>query len=339
MEYFIFFILIIFLTFLANKKSFLPNYNGSGHQKFLNTQNIPLIGGFFILICLIKIYLNKDFSYVAFFILIFLTGFFSDSKLLSSPKLRLLLQILIVSIFVGYYEIHVTPTRIDLIDQFLQNDLFSLIFTIFCFIVLVNGSNFIDGLNGLLLGYFLIILLNLNLDNLYFNITFLEFELNFLFFSLIIILILNYLNFLFMGDGGSYLIALFFGHLLVSFYNSTSNISPYYIILLLWYPCFEILFSLIRKYFSNKSPMQPDNNHLHQLIFSYYQKKLKIKNKVAINITSSLSINSFNLIIIFLATKNSNLTILQLKLILIAISVYCIVYFILYRNLKLYLKK
>ena len=45
----------------------------------------------------------------------------------------------------------------------------SFIFTSFCLMVLINGSNFIDGLNGLFLGYFLIILAilyKLNLFNL-----------------------------------------------------------------------------------------------------------------------------------------------------------------------------
>ena len=33
------------------------------------------------------------------------------------------------------------------------------IFTTFCLMILINGSNFIDGLNGLLLGYSLLIIL------------------------------------------------------------------------------------------------------------------------------------------------------------------------------------
>ena len=48
----------------------------------------------------------------------------------------------------------------------------------FCLMILINGSNFIDGLNGLLLGYCLIILFILaKLDLL----NFLQFEKNLLF--------------------------------------------------------------------------------------------------------------------------------------------------------------
>lgn len=334
MDYIFFFIFTILFTIFSNKKSLLPNYTGNSHQKFLNTHNVPLIGGFIFLFSLIFISLNKDLLYIFFYLLIFFIGFLSDSKKISSPKLRLILQLLIVTFFVIIFDIHVTPTRINLIDEILQNNQYGFILTIFCLLVLINGSNFIDGLNGLLLGYFLIVFLSLEKLDIITTFGFSYYEINFLIFSLILILILNFLNYLFLGDGGSYLIAIFFGYLLISIYNKLSDISPYYIILLLWYPCFEILFSLIRKYLNNKSPMKPDNQHLHQLLFSYYRKKLNKLNKLYSNILSSISINIFNLLVISLASTNKNLTTLQIELIFFAVLTYCIVYYLLYKNLK-----
>ena len=164
-------------------------------------------------------------------------------------------------------------------------------------------------------------------------------EINFLIFSLFLILILNLLNHFFLGDSGSYLIAIFFGYLLISIYNTVSDISPYYIILLLWYPCFEILFSFLRKYLCNKSPMKPDNQHLHQLLFSFYKKKFFGLNEYYLNILSSISINMFNLLIINLASINPNLTTFQIKLIFFAVIIYFLIYFCLSKNLKLNLKK
>ena len=61
-------------------------------------------------------------------------------------------------IFIYLYEIQIVSTKIIFLDYLLSNFYFSLIFTTFCLIILMNGSNFIDGLNGLLIGYFLIIL-------------------------------------------------------------------------------------------------------------------------------------------------------------------------------------
>ena len=165
-------------------------------------------------------------------------------------------------------------------DIILKNFYFKFIFSIFCILILINGSNFIDGLNGLLIGYFLIviyfmynmgILEHLNLDGK---------DYLFLFFGIIIILALNYLGLLFLGDNGSYLIGIFLSYILISSFRSFNGIiSPYYIILLIWYPCFENLFSIIRKKKIGFSPIKADNNHLHQIIFLFL-KKIKFKEKI-----------------------------------------------------------
>ena len=332
MEYFIFFTLTVIMTFAANKKKILLNYSGSDHQKFLGSRNIPLIGGFFLLFCVLKIFYDKNIYYNLAFLFIFFVGFTSDTRLLSSPKIRFFLQLFLISIFIIYFDIHVTPTRIEFVDNFFQNDAYSLIFSIFCFMILINGTNFIDGLNGLSLGYFLIVFLNLEMNGLILDLEFLDVDINFLLFSLIIILVLNYFNFLYLGDAGSYLLAFFSGFSIVSIYNSINTVSPYYIILLFWYPCFEILFSLMRKFLQKKSPLKPDNNHLHQLIFLYFKTKINNKNKIIPNVFSSVVINLFNLILIFLASKNPNLTILQLKLIMIGVTIYCLTYVLLYKK-------
>ena len=47
--------------------------------------------------------------------------------------------------------------------------------------------------------------------------------------------------------------------------------------MLLWYPSYETLFSIIRKNIMNKSPMDPDSNHLHQQIFHFVKRKIKFK--------------------------------------------------------------
>ena len=332
MEYFIFLTLTTLLTLVANKKKILLNYSGSDHQKFIGSRNIPLIGGFFLLFCILKIFYDKNIFYNLSYLLIFFVGFISDSRLLSSPKIRFFLQLLIVSISIIYFDIHVTPTRIEFVDIFFQNNYYSLIFSIFCFMILINGSNFIDGLNGLSLGYFLIVFLNLEINGLILVSEFLNMNIYFLLFSLLTILFLNYFNFLYLGDAGSYLLSFFFGFFIVSIYNSTSSVSPYYIILLFWYPCFEILFSLTRKFLQKKSPLKPDNEHLHHLIFIYFKKKINNNNALVANVVSSIIINSFNFIIIFLSSKNPNLTSLQLKLLIIAVVIYCLTYVVLFKK-------
>ena len=57
---------------------------------------------------------------------------------------------------------------VDFFNSFLELKFFNIFFTLFCFAILINGSNFLDGLNGLLSGYYLIVLgslLYLNFSN------------------------------------------------------------------------------------------------------------------------------------------------------------------------------
>ena len=65
---------------------------------------------------------------------------------------------------------------------------------------------------------------------------------------------------MFIGDSGSYVLGFIFGYLLIEVYITNQNLSPFYIILLVWYPCFETLFSIIRKFRLNRSPILPDIN-------------------------------------------------------------------------------
>ena len=154
----IFIIFVSTFIYFAKRKNFLPNFSGETHQQFLKESNIPLIGGFFILIISFVVFFKSNNYFYYTTVLIFLVGLFSDGKILSSPKKRIFLQLIIIFSFVYLLKLEITPTRINFIDKIFEISLLSFLFTTFCLMILVNGSNFIDGLNGLLIGYFLIIL-------------------------------------------------------------------------------------------------------------------------------------------------------------------------------------
>ena len=106
--------------------------------------------------------------------------------------------------------------------------------------------------------------------------------------------IFNLSNKLYLGDSGSYLLGFAVGALLIYIYDEISFFSPFFVVLLLWYPCFENLFSIIRKYRFNLSPLRADNKHLHHLLFYFVKKKFKLSNLFANNLASVL-INLINL--------------------------------------------
>ena len=55
---------------------------------------------------------------------------------------------------------------------------------------------------------------------------------------------------MYLGDGGSFLFGSIFSLILIEFYlNNPGTISSFFIVLLLWYPAFENLFSIIRKFY------------------------------------------------------------------------------------------
>tara|TARA_B100001057_G_scaffold477937_1_gene547837 strand:- start:192 stop:1205 length:1014 start_codon:yes stop_codon:yes gene_type:complete len=325
-------LVIILLTYSLKKKRLFSNYTGDEHQLFSNKKNIPLVGGIFLLLPITLIY-YQNINYSILVISVFLIGFFSEQKILISPKKRFFFQVTLVFFSVILLDLEIFSSRLIFFDNFLKNSNFNIIFTSFCLLILINGSNFIDGLNGLLLFYmtFVIIIL-LKLDLLY------ELEINqdFLICLIVFMLVmtlLNLSNFLMLGDAGAYILSFFVGYLIIKCHYSNIYVSPYFFITLLWYPCFENLFSIIRKLKARFSPFTPDNNHLHQLFFNFCIKKKVFKNKVVANSASSIVISLCNFLIIFISSLNPYSTIYQINIIILSTSIYLLLFLMLKKNL------
>ena len=94
-------------------------------------------------------------------------------------------------------------------------------------------------------------------------------SINLIILILLLLLLLNIFNILMLGDSGAYLLGFFIGFLIISSHRSNPDISPYFFISLIWYPCFENLFSILRKLNREFSPLKPDSKHLHQLVFFF----------------------------------------------------------------------
>ena len=306
------------------KKNLLPNYSGSIHQKFFNNKSVPLSGGIFLCIIIIYIFKSGSVFLILSLFLIFLIGFVSDINYLSSVKWRFFFQSIIVFYFVFFTEANIDTIRIDFIDSYLSNFWISCLFTTFCLIIMLNGTNFIDGLNGLIILYFLVvifILYRLNFINLFLTDT----NLLLIIVTLISLLILNFNNKLFMGDSGSYLLGFISGYFLIITYLKNPFISPYFIVLLLWYPAFENLFSIIRKLKTRKSPIKPDTNHFHHLLFFFIEKKFGLKKLLSNNLSSTIII-LYNFIIFNISVVNIYFTYFHIILIIINVMIYLIVY-------------
>jgi UDP-N-acetylmuramyl pentapeptide phosphotransferase/UDP-N-acetylglucosamine-1-phosphate transferase len=107
-------------------------------------------------------------------------------------------------------------------------------------------------------------------------------------------------------------------------------VSPIFILLLLWYPAFENLFSIIRRLTNKINLSNPDNFHLHHLLFMFIKRYFnnKIANKYINSLTGTI-INFYNSIIFILASQIYFYTNYLSYLVLLNIFIYLFSYYFL----------
>ena len=316
----------IFVNYLFVKNNILlDDVKKSIHKSHMNSiKKIPLSGGIIFLISFFFITFNLNL--INFFLfLILIIGLFSDTNIISSPIKRLALQIIVLFLFIIMSDTNVEVTNLEYLDILLENKFFSIFFTTFCFLVLINGSNFIDGINSLVLGYYIIVLASLiyissihdlNLDYVLLQNLIVIFFVMFLF---------NFFEKNFLGDAGSYCISFLVGYLCINFAIQNPKISPFFIVLILWYPAWENLFSIIRRSKKKIITTEPDKMHLHHIIFLFLKKKINSK-KIYLNSLTGVLINIFNLLIFFIGIKFYNETNMLVMLTLFSALTYIVVY-------------
>ena len=319
-------ILIIFINKFFLQKNLLISETGDVHQKFASKSKIPLTGGLMIFLGYLYFLDDSVLSFIFFSFIILILGILSDLKAIKSANFKFILQILIIISCVVFNDMQINDTRIFYLDEFLKNNLANYFFITFCVLVVVNGTNFIDGMNTLSIGHYLsvsLIILYLFMDQ---TIIIDNISIIYIVILLLIVFLFNFSNQLFLGDSGSYLLGFSFSIFLVNIYNWNPVISPFFIILLLWYPCYENLFSILRKNILKRSPMNPDANHMHQLIFFFIKKKFKLK-IISANLLTAQIINIYNFCIFIIGLKFIAKSEVQVLLILISIVIYTTIYF------------
>ena len=308
-KYFKLFVLIIlsylFLFFLIknqNKKIL----NKLLDKEFIKTQSFhkeatPRVGGIFIFFFIILSFLFfqdlvilRDILYIS--IPVFFFSILEDFKIEFSPYVRLVTLFIIVFFIVKLLNLKIYSIQFYSIDKFFNDyQTFSLIFSSLCIIFIINGSNFIDGFNGLLGIHSSIIILILSIINYVYG----SYDL-FLLGILLLLCLFIFLNFnfpnskIFFGNSGSHLIGLILATLVILTSQKTQyhKVYPFFFACLLNFIFFEVFFSFFRKIvYEKKNPLYPDKKHLHMLVFKKFDTHVK----------TTLVINFFYLITIVLA--------------------------------------
>ena len=278
------------------------------------------------------LYSNILYEYIVICNLMFLIGFLDDVKIKVSPSQRLLLMIIFLFFSIHFLYLEITNIDISFLSDFLQNNFYSSIFVLLCFLFIINGANLIDGFNGLLT----INLIIVNSILLYVNISSGNNEFSiFLIAQIIILLSFLLFNFpnakIFLGDGGSYLMGTLVALNSIVTNNLNPNYSSFFFCTLLFYLFFEVFFSFLRKVVQKKSPVHPDNKHLHMLV---YRRISLVFGKDKGNYMNSIIINLVCLLLILPALIFAKDPAISRYWFFSLIAVYLFIYWRLYRLTK-----
>ena len=326
-------VIAYFISFYFTKKKILIDNKGySEHKTLIKNTSVspPLCGGIIIFINSI-IFFQDLFLLSLFGFFLLLIGIFSDNNKISSPVLRIIFQLIVLVSFVVIINLNVNDLRIEFFNNLLTIKFISVIFTTFCILVLINGSNFLDGLNTLLVGYFILICsFLLILSNNYDLI--INDNVVLLLVFLIGIYLFNFFGIFYLGDSGSYLISFYMGYFMIDFAVQNESVSPYLICFFLWYPAFENLFSIIRRSNLKKKIHLPDQKHLHQMFYIYVANSKIINHKITNTFVGNF-INLFNFIMFLNFYHYFNNTKILLYGIFINIFLYLILYYLFKKKL------
>ena len=278
------------------------------------------------------LYSEVLYNYIFVSFSVFSIGFLDDLRINIKPFNRLIIMILLLFACIYTLPIKILNVDIPFLTSLMSSPLFSSIFVLLCFLFVINGANLIDGFNGLLT----INLIIINIILAYININNGNLEFSILIISQIIIL-LSFLLFnfpsakIFLGDSGAYTMGALAGLNAIITNNLNPTISSFFFCTLLFYLFFEVFFSFLRKLLQKKSPIYPDDKHLHMLSFYKISRSF---GKIKGNYLNSIIINFFYLILITPGLYFSQDPQLSKYWFFILLLIYLIIYSRLYRFTK-----
>ena len=204
-----------------------------------------------------------------------------DIKGVLKPSVRLSAIIVCSFLMVSELDLSISKLGVPLLDIFLENLTISMLFTIISLSLLANGFNLIDGFNGLVTGFSIMVLTILMMVANEVSEPEIYFLCNTLLMSVLGFFVLNFpFGKIFLGDAGAYFLGLTTGVLALLLAQRTETISFWFVLALFIYPVYELVFSMIRRRFNEKTKTsQADNLHLHHLIYkevvdcSYFSRK------------------------------------------------------------------
>jgi len=284
MTLFISLILTLFFIFINKRYKFGSDVFNSRKVHDLSTSRlggIAVAGSF-----LISIFLESKLTLFDFYVDLILIFFFmfvliEDIKGVLRPSLRLSAIIVCSFLLVSELDLSIFNLGLPILDFFLENPTVSILFTTISLSLLANGFNLIDGFNGLTAGFSIMVLTILMMVANEVSEPEIYISSNILLMSTLGFFILNFpFGKIFLGDAGAYFLGLITGVIALLLAQRNETISYWFVLALFIYPVYEVVFSMIRRRFNDKTnTSQADDLHLHHLIYkevvdcSYFSRK------------------------------------------------------------------
>lgn len=233
---------------------------------------IPIISGLIIGV-LLYTYQAEDMSMLLLLMAclpVFIAGLAEDFTKKVSPPVRLMAAFFSAGLAIWLTDAVLLRLGVPLLDEFLFAIPFlAIILTVFSVGGVCHSNNIIDGYNGLMGGVSLI-------GSLAFS--YVAFQLNdSLVLTLSLILVAALLGFLvwnfprgliFAGDAGAYLVGFLLAEMAVLLVARHPHVvSPWFPCLVLIYPIFETVFTIIRRKTRKAAAGLPDSLHFHQIVY------------------------------------------------------------------------
>jgi len=219
---------------------------------------------------------------------VFLMGLSEDLHHTIKPKIRLVIASVSASAFIWIQGSLIQSVGLPILDGALSSKLASVLFTIFCLVALTNALNFIDGINGLASGKTMIVAGAIWMFSTSYTEPGLAVLSLAIFTSTLGLFMLNYpQGRIFMGDAGAYTLGFLLAACLITLHHRHPEISPWAILLVIFWPIADMAHSIVRRRLGGKRPDRPDMMHMHHVVmrtltaYSYGRITRQIANPLA----------------------------------------------------------
>ena len=198
---------------------------------------------------------------------VFLMGLSEDLHFTIKPKMRLVIASVSASAFIWVQGSLIQSVGLPILDDALSITIVSTLFTIFCLVALTNALNFIDGINGLASGKTMIVASAIWMFSMSYSEPGLAVLSLAIFTSTLGLFMLNYpQGRIFMGDAGAYTLGFLLAACLITLHHRHPEISPWAILLVIFWPIADMAHSIVRRRLGGKRPDRPDMMHMHHVV-------------------------------------------------------------------------